>query len=256
MSRRQRRAQQNGRNNIQTADDIPHTQPFPSKPKPAKTLLEIAAEKQAQLNPTARKFNPRGTSSNVVNVTIDESGNVIPLGIDLPGTSNMKWEEGGEEEEEKEEEGEISPYLDTLFLAITLSTLHFTLELLTMHQYAQEIRYSPIFQHTLFIAFPTLLLLIHFFHGHFHLLGAGALPEKAKNALYGLRQATLLAMANIAGCYLIKLTNEEGYYAVMKNAPGIGTLWVFAILELGLVGAVAGVVGPGLYAWKMGYGVM
>ncbi len=239
MSRRQRRAQQN-RGSIQTADDIPHARPPDNstrdKNKPAKTLFEIAAEKQAQLNPSSRKFNfdPKD-SSTVVNVKIDESGNVVPI---------------------TEEEAEVSPWLDTLFLGTSLSALHFTLEVLTVHQYAQELRFGPIVQHTLLMAFPTLTLVIHLFHGHLLPISTAALPEKARAAFVGLRQFLLLVIANIAGCYLIQLTNDKGYYAVMKNAPSIGTLWVWAILELGLLGALLGVAGPGLYAWKMGYGIL
>ena len=60
---------------------------------------------------------------------------------------------------------------------------------------------------------------------------------------YGIRQLLLLVMANVSGGYLIFLCNDRGYYAVMKNAPSIGTLWVFSILELGLLGAVLGVLG-------------
>lgn len=74
-------------------------------------------------------------------------------------------------------------------------------------------------------------------------------------AVLALRQGALLVIANAAGCYLIQLTNDKGYYAVMKNAPSLGTLWVWAILELGLLGAVLGVLGPGVYAWKKGYGM-
>ena len=241
MSRRQRRAQQT-KSTVQTANDIPHARPpdtsTKDNPQPAKTLFEIAAEKQAQLNHSARRFDfsPNETS-NVVNVKVNEDGSITPL-------SEAEREEG------------ISPYLDTLFLATSLSALHFTLEVLTVHQYAQELRFYPIFQHTLLMAFPTLALIIHLFHGHLLPISTVAWPEKAQAALIGLRHFLLLVIANVAGCYLIQLTNDKGYYAVMKNAPSIGTLWVWAILELGLLGALLGVAGPGLYAWKMGYGVL
>lgn len=241
MSRRQRRAQQT-RSTVQTADDIPHARPsdIPTagSSKAVRTLYEIAAEKQAQLNPSARKFNFNPSdSSNVVNVKINEDGSIAPISND-------------------EAEAEISPWLDTLFLATSLSALHFTLEVLTVHQYAQELRFYPIFQHALLMAFPTLTLIIHLFHGHLLPISTVGWPEKAQAALIGLRQLLLLVIANVAGCYLIQLTNDKGYYAVMKNAPSIGTLWVWAILELGLLGALLGVAGPGLYAWKMGYGVL
>ena len=243
MSRRQRRAQQN-KSAVQTVDGIPHARPEDTATKdhskPAKTLFEIAAEKQAQLNPSARKFNfDTNDSSNVVNVKINQDGSIAPPTSEADGDGEV-----------------ISPWLDTLFLATSLSALHFTLEVLTVHQYAQELRFAPIFQHTLFMAFPTLTVIIHLFRGHLLPISTASLPEKAQAASIGLRQLLLLVIANVAGCYLIQLTNDKGYYAVMKNAPSIGTLWVWAILELGLLGALLGVAGPGLYAWKMGYGVL
>src|ERR1700754_4247752 len=82
MSRRQRRSQQNSSSNadsIKTVDDIPYARPTDTKDKPTRTLLEIAAEKQAQLQPGSKKFTfDPATSGNVVNVKIDEKGNVIP----------------------------------------------------------------------------------------------------------------------------------------------------------------------------------
>ena len=61
--------------------------------------------------------------------------------------------EGGEEEEEEEEdagEGEIDPtmdhILDSFFWGVSLSMLHFTLDLLVQHQYAMTIEWRPMFR--------------------------------------------------------------------------------------------------------------
>lgn len=40
------------------------------------------------------------------------------------------------------------------------------------------------------------------------------------------------------GCYLIYITNVYGYIAVMKNAPGIGCLWIWSVIELDLLWAL------------------
>jgi len=210
-----------------------------------KTLLEIAAERQANLNPTAN--NPV-KPENIVRVTIDRDGRVIPDRSSAPVV-----EESLDTEAETEP---VSPWLDTLFLALSLSALHFTLEVLTVHQYAQELRFGPIWGHTLFIAFPTLVGVIHLFHGHLLPIRLSDYPEQVQLWVIALRQLLYLGIANAAGCYLIQLTNDRGYYAVMKKAPGIGTVWVWAVLEMGLVGALAGVVGPGVYAWWNGYSIL
>ena len=242
MSRKQRRAQENAlkQSTVQSAADIPYARPTDtSKPKPSKTLLDIAAEKQAQLVPGS-KLDPK----NIANVTVDNDGKVVPL----PGSSIENLEDPSTIE--------ISPWLDTLFLSISLSLIHFTLSTLTMHQYAQSLEFPPLIRTTLFTAFPTLFLIVHLFHGHLLPISTTNLSSRRKSFLNILRQGVLLALANVSGCYLIYLTNDKGYYAVMKNAPGVGTLWVFAVLELGLVGALLGVVGPGIYAWWHGYGVL
>ena len=157
--------------------------------------------------------------------------------------------------EDKEDLNPLSPVFDSLLLASSLSALHFTLETLTVHQYAQELRFPPIFMHAIFVAFPTLFLAIHLLHGRMPPFSRFNPSEKIQQRLELLRQLFLLLVANGAGCYLIHLTNDRGYYAVMKNAPSIGTIWVWTILELGLIGAVLGVLGPASYAWYYGYGI-
>ena len=251
MSRRQKRAKQNTSNtkNVQSVNDIHYARPDTNTThsKPAKTLLQIAAEKQAQLIPGSKL-----DTSNVLNVTVDQDGNIIPLSPSNPANNLSNTADGIEQLESTE----ISPWLDSLFLSISLSLIHFTLSTLTMHQYAQELSFLPLIRTTLFTAFPTLFLIIHLFHGHLLPLRTSSLSEAQKSMISYLRQGLLLGIACASGCYLIYLTNDKGYYAVMKNAPGIGTLWVFAILELRLVGALLGVLGPGVYAWRMGYGVL
>ena len=149
----------------------------------------------------------------------------------------------------------ISPLLDSLLLASSLSALHFTLEVLTVHQYAQELRFPPIFVHTVLVAFPILLFAVHLAHGHVPLVSGLNTSNALRQGMEAAHQVVFLVFANITGCYLIYLTNDKGYYAVMKRAPSMGTVWVWCVLELGLVGAVLGVIGPGLYAWYNGYGI-
>ena len=41
-------------------------------------------------------------------------------------------------------------------------------------------------------------------------------------------------MSVSAGCYLITITNEYSYYHVLKQAPPLGVLWIWATIELDL----------------------
>ncbi|KAL2429729.1 hypothetical protein ABEF95_003231 [Exophiala dermatitidis] len=249
MNRKQRRAKDSlaasSENTVKTADDIRLERPdlVRTKPPNGKTLLEIAAERQAQLNPGQTFDKDAFKSNNVVHVKVGEDGQIL----EDPQSSSS--------ETQAMERMVETPWLDTFLLSMSLSAVHFTLEALTAHQYAQELRFPPIVRKTLFVAFPTLTIVIALFHGLLLPVSATRVPELLKLWTLALRQFAYVATANVAGCYLIYLTNDEGYYAVMKNAPSIGTIWVWSVLELGLLGALAGVIGPGIYAWWNGYGI-
>jgi len=243
MSRRQRRANAAA---SQTASAIPLSTPdYRAHTNiQTKTLYEIAAERQVRLEPRAAAFpkSPR-TAEEVKYVKITPDGTVQ----ETTAAGGIKPAE--------EKAGYVSPFLDTLFLASSLSALHFTLDVLTVHQYAQELRFPPILINTLFVAFPTLTFAIHLLNGHLFPQAFHSFPRHVLNGFKMLQQLIFLLTANVAGCYLIYVTNDKGYYAVMKQAPSIGTIWVWCIIELGLAGALTGVVGPALYAWYNGYGI-
>jgi hypothetical protein len=247
MTRKQRRAATAASTSAQltAASDIPLSRPTTNREKNGKTLLEIAGERQAQLTPHGQPFpkssKPSTERSETQFVTISPDGKITP---NNPSPDDIDTSAEP-----------ISPILDTIFLALPLSCLHFTLSFLTVHQYAQELLILPIILNTIFVAFPTLTLVIHLLHGHLFGLASRSVPGKVQKAATIVQQMLFLLAANIAGCYLIHLTNDKGYYAVMKKAPSIGTVWVWSIIELGLVGALAGVTGPGLYAWWNGYGI-
>ncbi|KAK5044808.1 hypothetical protein LTR84_010464 [Exophiala bonariae] len=242
MNRKQRRAKESHNSSTKNADDIPLAQPDrrPSARSP-KTLIEIAAEKQAQLDPSARKYNSQITPENIVQVEIGEDGNVIP---------NAALESLTGPVEPRDE----TPWLDAILLTSSLAAVHFTFEVLTVHQYAQELRFPPIFAHTVFTALPTLMVVVSLFRGLLLPISAKNFSKPAQRVIRFLQQCIYVGIANLAGCYLIYLTNDRGYYAVMKNAPAVATIWLWAILESGLVGALLGVIGPGLYGWWHGYG--
>lgn len=214
----------------------------PMQQRRSKTLFEIAAERQAELGGQGISATSSIKPENIVQLKIGEDGK-----IQADDDARGQGASGGETQPE-------TPWLDALLLATSLAAVHFTLEVLTVHQYSQELRFPPIVAHTLLVALPTLTVVVALFHGL--LLPARTVSAAVRGWVLAGRQLVYLLTANVAGCYLIQMTNDEGYYAVMKNAPGIGTLWVWAVLELGLLGALAGVVGPGFYAWWNGYGII
>jgi hypothetical protein len=276
MNRRQRRAQNSNSSNsgsIKTADDIPYSSAseVTKREKPAQTLLEIAAAKQAQLNPKQRKFNfnPQDLDESIVNVEIGKDGKLIETKsqsrVKTKAASNSPTSKLDSEDDDEDGKGnddagtaEIPAWADTLLLSISLSLLHLTLSILTMHQYAEALVIPPLIINTVSTAFPTLFILIHVSRGH--LLPSSIqsyvanLAGTSRKRLAWAKQAWLVCIANLAGGYLIHLTNEDGYYAVMKQAPSIGTLWVWSVLEMGLVGALLGVVGPAGWGYWKGYG--
>lgn len=253
----------------------------------AKTLLEIAAERQQELNQHINnegKKKPQLPNGQFIDLNATETqflelsstgqiSNLDPNNLP-PKTSPT---------EKEEEDAEIPPLIDTLFTSIPLTTVHFTLAFLAAHQYVQQIIWKDLFSETLFIAFPVLTFLIHLAHGHiisFALFGfrrkrksKPSKPVKPKDqvpppsasamiadALIGdlFTARTLLfflPLAIVLGGMLVHTTNQAGYYAVMKRAPSIGTMWVWCVLEISspLAALVALLVPLGWGVGVMGY---
>lgn len=136
----------------------------------------------------------------------------------------------------------IGPVGEAFFYTSTLSMLHFTLDVLVYNQYRQEIEWPPIFRRTGTIL-PILFMLIYMLH------------SKTASSFPIARQLFYLAVTVAAGCYMIYAGNTYDYFAVMKRAPPIGTLWVWSVIEMNLPYALVG-TGVNLgYMWWHGYTV-
>jgi hypothetical protein len=194
-------------------------QPDRSGPK-GKTLLDLAEERAhllAQGQPFAKKYNdtlPR-----------DENGNIL-----LAGLSN------GDNDDEP-----IGPIGDAIFWAVCLTMFHFTLDVLTFNQYRQEIEWSAIWKRT-GLVLPILWLMVFVMRS-----GTARRFDVARQVLF-------LAVGVGAGCYTIYVGNVYDYYAVMKQAPPLGTVWVWSVIEMRL-GYALGCVGANLgFMYYKGYG--
>ena len=205
---------------VTKSSDIPLSQPSRETPK-TKTLFEIAAERQSQLqhgepfgDVDADPSSPPAISTTQINP--DGTLTEISAGEDSQFTGDP-----------------IGPFGQALFFTLTLSMLHFTLDVLVHHQYRQEIGWDLIIQRTL-ITLPLLLALLYMLHSRSTSLWA---------------QSLFLCLSVGAGCYLIYSSNELAYFAVMKRAPPVGTLWVWSVIEMRLPFALGSLITVALYFW-------
>lgn len=253
---------------------IPLSYPPPPDAKPrTKTLIEIAAEREAEL----RRKKGMSSASASSEPPEAEYFKISPDGeVSRFNPSDKDRAKGAG----KTDDEPIPPLIDTILLSFPLSALHCTLAFLTAHQYAQHIPVRALIRESAVVALPVLTFLIHLAHGHIVSFGGIMRSKKEKDQDQATREDTgrfelsasslrrlllstkprtlfFLPLAVYLGGYLIALTNDDPYYAVMKRAPAIGTLWVWCILEMSLGAAILGVLAPITWGvlWK-GYGII
>ncbi|KAL4920444.1 hypothetical protein BDW62DRAFT_198761 [Aspergillus aurantiobrunneus] len=251
----------------------------PSKPqKNGKTLVDMITERQNHLGGTVESpISKQGIQTKYVAMDPD-TGEISPFdesSLSETGKDSHSQKEAETDEEQTEDYDHISPFIDTVLLSMPLTVLHLTLGYLAAHQYAQSIELNVLFRNSGFVAFPMLTLLIHLSHGHIVSFRRGQAesetislfpwhPEKfsfffLRKLLFppSMQTIVFLPAAVILGNKLMTMTNEETYYAVMKQAPAIGTLWVWCILEIPVGAAVLGALGPLVWGvWWKGYGIL
>lgn len=213
-NRRERRAQ--ARANSATKNEAPLHQPSRDAPT-HKTLFDIASERQL-LNTTPQSSPPSVTTTKI---HPDGTLSTIDTASDSPDAT--------------------TPYLDVFLYTASLTMLHFTLTVLVHHQYATTPPSLTSILYTSTVASPTpalILVLVSILHPR------SSLPPT---------QILFAFLSMAAGAWLVHASNEDPYMAVMKKAPPLGTLWVWAIVEMkwewaaGCLGMVAG------WGWWKGY---
>jgi hypothetical protein len=135
----------------------------------------------------------------------------------------------------------IGPFGESVVYSVSLAMLHFTLDVMVFHQYRQDIEWREIFVKT-GTMLPALFIVVY------------ALHSRAASRFPRVKQVFFLAASIAAGCYLVRSGNEDGYYAVMKRAPPVGSLWVWSVIEMELGYALAHVAVVLGYMWWFGYG--
>jgi hypothetical protein len=256
-----------------TEPSIPLAHPTrgsPSQNTRTKTLYDIIAERQNQLLdedgqkqiPSPGMNLPQGMRV----VTTNAAGEVV----DTDADSSSSDDDVSEPEINNSNNKPLPPLLDTVLLTLPLTTLHFTLAFLAAHQYAEKTDFRALLQESLTVTFPLLTFLIHLVHGHIFTIRIPLVlrrQDKTSNDSVGLvrrfifppslRTVAFLPVATVLGAHLIAITNGDPYYAVMKKAPAVGTLWIWCILEMSVGAAVLGALGPLVWGvWWMGYGIL
>ncbi|KAI1456724.1 hypothetical protein F4805DRAFT_458514 [Annulohypoxylon moriforme] len=160
----------------------------------------------------------------------------------------------GKQSNESDDGEPLSPraerIMDAILWSVSLSMLHFTLDVLVQHQYAISIIWPQIIIRTM-QACAVFTLLIYVLHPHkaFPRFCPG-LPLKYQDPL---RQTIFLVASVCSGCYLIHISNKYSYLAVMKQSPPLGCIWVLSVIELNLPLAVLSLSIAGGFFIQGGY---
>ncbi|KAI0178299.1 hypothetical protein BJ166DRAFT_601010 [Pestalotiopsis sp. NC0098] len=219
------------------AAQIPLAQPDRSAPS-NKTLLELAQERQLfeQADVRQRKLDVKP-----------------PARAPQHGADD---DDADDEDEEEEGSAELSSsaerILDVLLWAISLSMLHFTLDVLVQHQYAVRISWVQIISRTATAIFVFFFLM---FVLHPHPSAPKLIHGLPDHYQSPLRQAIFFVTSVSCGCYLVYISNTYSYLAVMKQAPPLGCLWVWSVIEMNLLPATLSLVCAGGYLWYGGYSI-
>ncbi|KAJ5496712.1 hypothetical protein N7463_008699 [Penicillium fimorum] len=260
----------------------PRNDPTKNKPTVERTLYDIIAERQSGLHQKGGSIPAPVEGQGIPS----QSGERDSSHLSSNGSQKSKKAQQGsnrnaveQSDSDSEPDKPLPPFLDTILLSLPLTTLHLTLSFLAAHQYAENTDLPKLFKDSVTTAFPLLTLFVHLAHGHiisFSKRGSKSAQAEPVPSLFpftsekmtfsflrklvfppALRTLVFLPAAALLGAHLIAITNGEPYYAVMKKAPAVGTIWIWCILELSFGAAVLGALGPLVWGvWWMGYGIV
>ncbi len=101
----------------------------------------------------------------------------------------------------------------------------------------------------------TVILLL-FYSFHPHASPSILLPPLPPRIQPLAHEFFFFVCAVVAGCYMIFISNTYDYYAVMKQAPPIGCLWIWSVVELSFPWAMGSLLACGAYLKYFGYSVI
>ncbi|RGP61435.1 deacetylase [Fusarium sporotrichioides] len=140
---------------------------------------------------------------------------------------------------------------ETLLWTGIIAMLHFTFDVLVQRQYAMDLDWFLVTQRTLK---AWLLFIVLFYVLHPHYSQKQFIPLVPQQYQETVRQAIFFIASTLGGCYLIYISNNYSYVAVMKQAPPVGCLWVWAVVEMDILWAFPSLCIAVAYAYTNGYG--
>ncbi|CAG8952757.1 hypothetical protein HYFRA_00009001 [Hymenoscyphus fraxineus] len=153
----------------------------------------------------------------------------------------------------QDEEPLVGRVGDSILWSLSLTMLHFTLDVLVANQYSDEMDWRSLVVRT-GQAFPIILLLFYTLHPHpTPPILLPKLPPKFQKFQKPLHQSFFFITSVAAGCYLIHSTNTDAYYAVMKRSPPLGVLWIWSVIEMDVVPATGSLLVCGGFLKAGGY---
>jgi hypothetical protein len=177
----------------------------------------------------------------------------------------LKAQQAAEEGLDESGEPLVGRLGESILWSISLTMLHFTLDVLVANQYAVAIKWPALIARTA-QAFPSKshsptsramltdpVILFFFYSFHPHQSPPILLPRLPPRIQPLLHQLLFFVSSITAGCYLIYITNMHGYYAVMKQAPPLGCLWIWSVIELDIFWATGSLIFCGIFLKAGGY---
>jgi hypothetical protein len=120
--------------------------------------------------------------------------------------------------------------LDVLTSLLPLCALHAGLDVLVHKQYRQVVESDLILRRVVW-AIPGRNLIPSFCLATAFVIMISIIHPR--NNLMIVKFGLFLASI-AAGCYIIWITNHQGYYETMKRAPPLGSIWIWSVVEMDL----------------------
>ncbi|TGZ84341.1 hypothetical protein EX30DRAFT_393846 [Ascodesmis nigricans] len=220
-----------------TITELPLSLPDRTRKPPSetghKTLLDLIDDRRVELGLT-----PDGPPVAPSNLTTKRGEAVrIPPGEALDVGNK---DDGHKSATEITTDELFGPGMQTFFYVVPLLTVLFWLDYLVYLQYRQEIAWADITSRCVKGA-PAIFIIHYFTH-----------PRRNNPFV----QAGLLALSIGCGAFIVQSVNDAGYFAVMKRAPPLGTLWVWSVVEMNLWLDVLSCVLVGAFTWWGGYHIL
>ncbi len=203
----------------------------------AKSGKKTASSQNASDIPLAQP-DRTGPKAKTLLQLAEERGALLSQGTPFKKLHVIEEDESGPPKEETS-----SPFAEAVLYSISLSMLNFTLNVLVYHQYMQSVEWPEIYKRVISML-PVLFVLVYVLHS------ASAIRLKL------FRQLFFFVTSLVAGCYMVHSANKYHYFAVMKKAPPIGTLWIWSAVEMDLLSLISSTALVAVYTWYRGYSII